>query len=69
MSAAYFRDASEPPAQITNGKGKIVLAKGERLQLDTVLADGFDILTGIQEVTVPEVEDGTDYAIVRKWSQ
>ncbi|KAK7677722.1 hypothetical protein QCA50_019274 [Cerrena zonata] len=57
-------DTSNPPAQITNGNGTIYLAKGGLIQLDTPLADKFSILNGIQEVTVPDVEPGVDYAVV-----
>ncbi|KAG6889810.1 hypothetical protein C0992_003925 [Termitomyces sp. T32_za158] len=47
-------DISNPPKQITNKRGMIVLAKGNMLiGLDTPLAKDFDILNGKQEVTIP----------------
>lgn len=56
-------DTSNPPAQITNRLGSIRLRKGDST-LPLVLADGFDILLGKFEVTVPWVTEGDDYAIV-----
>ncbi|KAF8877013.1 hypothetical protein CPB85DRAFT_1220096 [Mucidula mucida] len=66
-------DVSSPPAQITNKLGSIRLRKADRA-LPLVLADGFDILLGEIEVTVPWVVAGTDYSIVLfgdsgNWSQ
>jgi len=49
-------DVSKPPAQITNGKGTIVLRDVKRgvLLLDRKpLAEGFDILLGEKQVVVP----------------
>lgn len=57
---------SDPPAQITNPKGRIVLAKGGLLRNESPLAEDFDILSGTQEVTIPETDAGDDYAFVRK---
>ncbi|KIL61385.1 hypothetical protein M378DRAFT_167029 [Amanita muscaria Koide BX008] len=58
-------DTTNPPRQITNKMGRIVLAKAGRLQLDHTLALGFDILTGIHEVIVPRnITSGRDYQIV-----
>ncbi|GLB45477.1 hypothetical protein LshimejAT787_2300370 [Lyophyllum shimeji] len=59
-------DTSNPPKQITNRKGMIVLAKGDRLiGLDHPLAQGFDVLNGRQEVTIPaDTEPGNDYSVV-----
>jgi len=59
-------DISNPPKQITNKKGKIVLAKGAYLVgLDKPLASGFDILLGKYRVTIPaNTPPGTDYSIV-----
>ncbi|KAF8735202.1 hypothetical protein AX14_002556 [Amanita brunnescens Koide BX004] len=58
-------DTSDPPLQITNKLGRIVLSKHGLLLLDTPLAIGFNILHGRQEVTIPaDAEPGTDYAIV-----
>ncbi|KAK0489254.1 hypothetical protein IW261DRAFT_1443944 [Armillaria novae-zelandiae] len=56
-------DTSNPPAQITNRFGSIRLRKGD-YTLPLILADGFDILLGKMEVTVPWVTEGDDYAIV-----
>ncbi|PBK99802.1 hypothetical protein ARMGADRAFT_1008289 [Armillaria gallica] len=56
-------DTSNPPAQITNRLGSIRLRKGDST-LPLVLADGFDILLGKFEVTVPWVTEGDDYVIV-----
>ncbi|KAF9034239.1 hypothetical protein BDZ89DRAFT_983715 [Hymenopellis radicata] len=56
-------DVSDPPAQITNKLGSIRLRKADRA-LPLVLADGFDILLGQIDVTVPWVVAGTDYSIV-----
>ncbi|CAL1712674.1 unnamed protein product [Somion occarium] len=57
-------DTSDAPTQITNPIGRIILSKGGLLDLDNPLADGFDILLGEFEVTVPDVEPADDYAIV-----
>ncbi|ESK95823.1 hypothetical protein Moror_12435 [Moniliophthora roreri MCA 2997] len=59
-------DTSNPPAQITNQNGSIVLAKNGRLLLNNpgYLAKGFPILNGRQEIQVPNVEPGDDYTIV-----
>lgn len=58
-------DTTNPPRQITNKMGRIVLVKAGRLQLDHTLALGFDILTGIHEVIVPRnITSGRDYQIV-----
>ncbi|KAJ7166829.1 hypothetical protein C8R46DRAFT_1071578 [Mycena filopes] len=56
-------DNSNPPKQITNGIGRIMLRKGG-LTTPVILADNFSILLGRIEVTVPWVEDGSDYQIV-----
>ncbi|KAF8877338.1 hypothetical protein CPB85DRAFT_1443637 [Mucidula mucida] len=73
VSSACAWDVSSPPAQITNKLGSIRLRKADRA-LPLVLADGFDILLGEIEVTVPWVVAGTDYSIVLfgdsgNWSQ
>jgi len=53
-------DASNPPAQITNTKGRIVLRSNATglLLLDSPLAQGFDILLGQYDVVVPAVDVG-----------
>ncbi|KAK7008304.1 hypothetical protein R3P38DRAFT_2791830 [Favolaschia claudopus] len=56
-------DNSNPPKQITNKIGRIMLRKGD-LTTPVILADNFSILLGHIEVTVPWVEDGSDYQIV-----
>ncbi|KAJ6508514.1 hypothetical protein C8R45DRAFT_445707 [Mycena sanguinolenta] len=53
------------PKQITNREGMIVLVKNKiMIDLDTPLAQGFDILTSFHEITVPPVETGHDYQIL-----
>ncbi|KAJ7596074.1 hypothetical protein C8J56DRAFT_884203 [Mycena floridula] len=56
-------DASNPPKQITNGQGLIMLRKAG-LATPLILANGFDILLGKIEVTVPFVLNGSDYQII-----
>ncbi|KAH6901751.1 hypothetical protein BKA70DRAFT_680580 [Coprinopsis sp. MPI-PUGE-AT-0042] len=59
-------DISNPPAQISNREGKIVLRSvaTEKLDLANPLAVGFDILLGSIDVTVPAVAPGTYQAVV-----
>jgi len=59
-------DVSNPPAQITNKLGRVVLSRaGILIGLENPLADKFDIMLGRIEVTVPaDTEPGTDYSIV-----
>ncbi|KAF9454404.1 hypothetical protein P691DRAFT_808542 [Macrolepiota fuliginosa MF-IS2] len=56
-------DVSNPPAQITNGIGRIMLRKGN-LSTPLILAANFDILKGKIKVKVPLVIDGDDYSLV-----
>lgn len=56
-------DTSNPPKQITNRQGMIVLRKGD-LTTPLILANGFDILRGHIEITVPFVFGGSDYSVV-----
>ncbi|KAF5336632.1 hypothetical protein D9758_015939 [Tetrapyrgos nigripes] len=56
-------DTSNAPTQITNPIGQIILRKGEETT-NILLASCFNILIGSIEVTVPEVVDGDDYALV-----
>ncbi|KAJ7289392.1 hypothetical protein C8J57DRAFT_431263 [Mycena rebaudengoi] len=56
-------DVTNPPKQITNGIGRIMLRKGE-LTTPVILADNFSILLGKIKVKVPWVVDGDDYALV-----
>ncbi|KIL66222.1 hypothetical protein M378DRAFT_75513 [Amanita muscaria Koide BX008] len=57
-------DTSNPPQSITNKIGEIYLREGDTTFLDSPLAQGFDILLGTMEVTVPNVTPGNDYMIV-----
>jgi len=56
-------DTSDAPAQITNGKG-LVLIRFEEITAPIILASGFDILDGSVAITVPLVETRTDWSIV-----
>ncbi|EIW54310.1 uncharacterized protein TRAVEDRAFT_52018 [Trametes versicolor FP-101664 SS1] len=56
-------DVSSPPVNITNKVGLIYLRKGVT-STPLILADGFDILLGRIEVTVPWVFEGDDYSVV-----
>ncbi|KAF5338108.1 hypothetical protein D9758_015364 [Tetrapyrgos nigripes] len=56
-------NTTDAPEQITNPTGRILLRK-DGLTTDNVLAEGFDILLGTINVTVPDVDAGSDYAIV-----
>jgi len=56
-------DNSNPPKQITNPVGRIQLRKGNTT-LPQVLASGFNITSGRQEIQVPNVQPGSDYCIV-----
>ncbi|KAF8888035.1 hypothetical protein BD779DRAFT_1645235, partial [Infundibulicybe gibba] len=55
-------DTSKAPVNITNKIGRILLRKGG-LTTPLILADGFSILLGRTEVTVPWVLDGDDYQV------
>ncbi|KAK0184920.1 hypothetical protein F5146DRAFT_937893 [Armillaria mellea] len=56
-------DTSNPPNPITGRNfSSIRLVKADR-QLPIILADGFDILLGKIDITVPWVVEGDDYAI------
>ncbi|CAL1707822.1 unnamed protein product [Somion occarium] len=62
-------ETHDPPKEITNRKGKIVLGyvedgTDEHLNLDHPLAEGFDIMDGSIEVRVPDVESRNDYIVV-----
>ncbi|KAF7966748.1 hypothetical protein HWV62_37229 [Athelia sp. TMB] len=56
-------NTSNPPQQITNKIGQILLRNGHSTASNT-LASGFSILEGRQEITVPKVPAGSDYHIV-----
>ncbi|EIN12953.1 hypothetical protein PUNSTDRAFT_19047, partial [Punctularia strigosozonata HHB-11173 SS5] len=65
-------DTSElpPPQNITNISGKILLGflddgdDSEHLDVDSPLAQGFNITTGSVQLTVPNVPAKDDYIIV-----
>ncbi|KAI0712265.1 hypothetical protein C8Q76DRAFT_482408 [Earliella scabrosa] len=57
-------DATNPPAQVTNPIGRVVLAKAGRLDFENPIASNFSIFDGFVTVTVPDVEPGTDYTVV-----
>ncbi|KAF7767916.1 hypothetical protein Agabi119p4_7159 [Agaricus bisporus var. burnettii] len=59
-------DTSKAPKQITNRKGRIILAFKTRLVgLSSPLAQDFDILLGKFNVTVPKnTAPGKDYQLV-----
>ncbi|KXN86197.1 hypothetical protein AN958_10385 [Leucoagaricus sp. SymC.cos] len=56
-------DTSNPPKQITNRIGMIMLRKGD-LITPLVLAGNFDILQGKASFKVPTVISGNDYSVV-----
>ncbi|KAG6809413.1 hypothetical protein H0H92_000338 [Tricholoma furcatifolium] len=60
-----IRDVSNPPEQITNTQGMIVLAIGNYLVgINSPLAQGFNILNGRQEVTIPaDTPPRDDYSL------
>ncbi|KAI0723815.1 hypothetical protein C8T65DRAFT_627520 [Cerioporus squamosus] len=65
-------DNSDPPKQISN-RASIKLRKGD-LITPLILAQDFDLRAGHVEVTVPWVDEGSDYTIVLfgdsgNWSQ
>ncbi|KAF5357136.1 hypothetical protein D9756_006816 [Leucocoprinus leucothites] len=57
-------DTSSPPKQITNHNGTLILAKNGLLDYRNPLARGFDIMSGRQTVTVPNVAAADDYQLV-----
>ncbi|EIN12651.1 hypothetical protein PUNSTDRAFT_49940 [Punctularia strigosozonata HHB-11173 SS5] len=58
-------DVSDPPVNITNKFGMIVLAKnGIALDLDSPLAANFSILDGRHVIQVPKVTPASDYQIL-----
>ncbi|KAI1786959.1 hypothetical protein LXA43DRAFT_1184813 [Ganoderma leucocontextum] len=56
-------DVSDPPVNITNPQGLILLRK-DNTPTPVILQNGFDILLGSIEITVPWVVDGSDYSVV-----
>jgi hypothetical protein len=56
-------DNSNPPQEITNPDGVIVLRKGE-LATNITLASNFKVVNGHVTVQVPKVQPGTDYSLV-----
>nr|VWP02358.1 Polyketide synthase [Ganoderma boninense] len=59
-------DISNAPVNITNGKGLIILRKSG-VTTPVILQNGFDILLGSIEVTVPLVVEAADYSIIRSY--
>ncbi|PPQ86314.1 hypothetical protein CVT25_005615 [Psilocybe cyanescens] len=57
-------NVSNPPAQITNTKAKIILVTNGKLDFEHPLADNLDVLSGSHQVKVPEVEAGKNYQIL-----
>ncbi|KAK0442643.1 hypothetical protein EV421DRAFT_570529 [Armillaria borealis] len=62
-SLIVYRDTSNAPVNITNSRGIIMLRKDNRAT-PLILAEGFDILLGRFEITVPWVVQGDDYSLV-----
>lgn len=56
-------DASKPPSQITNPKGKVFLRKGSSTMPDPI-QEGFLLTDGQVNVTVPVVTPGDDWQVV-----
>jgi len=56
-------DNSNPPQEITNPDGVIVLRKGDRTT-NTILASDFKVVSGHVMVQVPKVQPGKDYSLV-----
>ncbi|KAI0328378.1 hypothetical protein GY45DRAFT_1222498, partial [Cubamyces sp. BRFM 1775] len=56
-------DNSNPPSNLTNPVGMILLKAGTTAT-PLILADGFSILDGRVEVTVPWVLEANDYSLV-----
>ncbi|KAK0481189.1 hypothetical protein EDD18DRAFT_1312217 [Armillaria luteobubalina] len=56
-------DTSHAPVNITNSRGIIMLRK-DNIATPLILAEGFDILLGRFEITVPWVVQGDDYSLV-----
>ncbi|EKM51772.1 uncharacterized protein PHACADRAFT_101536 [Phanerochaete carnosa HHB-10118-sp] len=58
-------NASNPPAELTNPTGMIILAKGGMLlDFSDPLAEDFNILNEQQEITVPDVAPGGNYSFI-----
>ncbi|KAJ3567550.1 hypothetical protein NP233_g6294 [Leucocoprinus birnbaumii] len=56
-------DTSNPPKQITNRIGFILLRSGT-FETPVVLAGNFDVLDGHATFKVPQVLNGSDYSVV-----
>jgi hypothetical protein len=54
----------DAPTQITNAVGQVFLRQNGLTQLDSPLAEGFNILDGRVEIKVPNVKPGKDYQLV-----
>ncbi|KZT73859.1 hypothetical protein DAEQUDRAFT_721322 [Daedalea quercina L-15889] len=57
-------NTTDAPAHITNSIGTVVLATNGTEDYENPLAANFSILLGSISITVPDVEPGSDYAIV-----
>ncbi|EDR13602.1 uncharacterized protein LACBIDRAFT_292425 [Laccaria bicolor S238N-H82] len=57
-------NVTNPPKQITNNKGEIILSNNGVLDFANPLAEGFNILLGEIKVTVPNVASGHKYQII-----
>ncbi|KZT27404.1 hypothetical protein NEOLEDRAFT_1060815 [Neolentinus lepideus HHB14362 ss-1] len=58
-------NTSNPPKEITNSIGQIVLAKDGEEDWDHPLAGNFSILDGTHRITIPKTtKHGTDYSVV-----
>lgn len=60
------RDASNPPKQITNNNGFIVL-RSDGIETSVVVGHGFLLTDGRVEVTVPDVITRDDWSLVREY--
>jgi len=57
-------NTTDAPEHITNSIGRVVLATNGSEDYENPLAANFSILLGSIPITVPNIEPGSDYAIV-----
>ncbi|MER5884865.1 Ser-Thr-rich GPI-anchored membrane family protein [Streptomyces sp. NPDC001941] len=57
-------DVTNPPRQITNPRGVILLSKDGLADVDHPLARNFPIRAGKQQITVPNVPPGSHYRVI-----
>ncbi|KIK04102.1 hypothetical protein K443DRAFT_676234 [Laccaria amethystina LaAM-08-1] len=57
-------NVTNPPKQITNNKGEIILSNNGVLDFAHPLATGFDIMLGKITVRVPNVPSGHKYQVI-----